>query len=128
MLAVAMPALVVAVDVTDRGQRFGNRAIDTAKEAGRVKNHDRPPVTAPVEVMKLEAVDTDVTAPRFLLRYTLCHDTQIISSRLFFSGCALRLDPRNGLRHETLARHFEIIVCLEIQPKFWTITEIQAQT
>jgi len=71
MLAVAMPTLVVAVDVADRGQRFGNRAIDTAKEAGRVKNHDRLPVTAPVEVMKLAAVDTDVTAPRFLLRYTL---------------------------------------------------------
>jgi hypothetical protein len=45
-----------------------------------------------------------------------------------FSGCSLRYDPRYGIGHEILARHFQIIVRLEIQLELRTVTEIQAQT
>src|SRR5271168_1063909 len=43
------------------------------------------------------------------------------------SSCALRLDPFHRVGPEILARHFEIIVSLQIQPELRAVTEVQTQ-
>ena len=42
------------------------------------------------------------------------------------SGGPLCFDPRYGFGHEILTRHLEIVVRLEIQPEFRSVTETQA--
>jgi hypothetical protein len=71
--AVAVAALVVTVDVTDRRQRDGNRTINPAKKSGGVQKHYGPPLTAPIEVMQPDSVDSYVAADWFTSRTDKCH-------------------------------------------------------
>ena len=54
---VAMAALIVTVNVTDRAQRLCKRPVDAAEKSGRVQNHDWRAVAAPVQRMHPDAVD-----------------------------------------------------------------------
>src|SRR5258708_19303353 len=46
---------------------------------------------------------------------------------IYRSGRALRLDPPYSLGSEILARHLEIVMRLQVQPKLRAVTKIQTQ-
>ncbi len=55
--AVAMAALIEAVNVADRGQRLGDRLVDPSEETGRMQQHDRGSGATPVKIMEPDTVD-----------------------------------------------------------------------
>src|SRR5712672_1644397 len=72
--AVAVPSLVVAVHMPNRGQRLRNRPVDRAEESGRMQQQDRCSVAAPIEIMQPDAVDDHVATFRFVRSWIDRHD------------------------------------------------------
>src|ERR1700675_807674 len=72
--AVAVPSLVVAVHMPNRGQRLRNRPVDRAEESGRMQQQDRRSVAAPIEIMQPDAVDDYVATFRFVRSWIDRHD------------------------------------------------------
>src|SRR5271168_2401772 len=64
---VAMPALIVAVNMADRAQPLCKRPVDASEKPGRVQDHDRRAIAAPIQRMQSDAVDVHEAAARFEL-------------------------------------------------------------
>src|SRR5208337_4905818 len=62
---VAMAALIVAVNMTDRAQPLCKRPADAPEKSSRVQDHDRRAISAPVQRMQSDAVDVHEAAARF---------------------------------------------------------------
>src|SRR6266478_3385810 len=62
--AVPVSALIVTVNVTDLAQSLCKRTVDTPEKSGRVQNHNRLALAAPVQGMQPDAVDVDETGLR----------------------------------------------------------------
>src|SRR6202035_2203411 len=62
---VAVPALIVAINMADRAQPLAERLVDVPEKAGRVQNHDWRAVAAPVQRIQPDAVDGHQAAAGF---------------------------------------------------------------
>src|SRR5208282_3743406 len=79
--AVAVPALIVAVDAADRAERRGDGPVDSSQETGGVQDHDRRAEAAPVDIVQPDAVDFYVAVFGLAGLYGCWHDWQMIEGR-----------------------------------------------
>lgn len=64
-VAIAVAALVVAVNVAESGEGLGKGAIDAGEHTGGVEDDKRRTLATPIETMQTHAIDGEETAERF---------------------------------------------------------------
>jgi hypothetical protein len=64
-LAVAVPTLVVTIDMTDCRERGGDGTIDSAEKAGGVQEDDWASLPAPIQIVQPNPVNSYIAADWF---------------------------------------------------------------